>query len=165
MEEKAPGDRRVVCATTYPFRHTNPGINMKTITTIVVLALIGWYGNLLYKQHRLPFIQDSLTYSEMEGELKCITKDGRTIYGKVPEGTICASLTPIKGSLAIVPTAYISPDNNNRRQSSNFECDGRTYCSQMRSCEEATFFLNNCPNTKMDGNNDGIPCERQWCGH
>ncbi|WP_430472101.1 excalibur calcium-binding domain-containing protein [Wielerella bovis] len=21
----------------------------------------------------------------------------------------------------------------------------------------------NCPNTKMDGNNDGIPCKKQWC--
>ncbi len=44
-----------------------------------------------------------------------------------------------------------------------FRCDGRTHCSQMTSCEEATWFLRNCPNTKMDGNNDGIPCERQWC--
>ncbi len=47
--------------------------------------------------------------------------------------------------------------------SPRFACDGRTHCSQMRSCEEATFFLRNCPNTKMDGNNDGVPCERQWC--
>ena len=44
-----------------------------------------------------------------------------------------------------------------------FRCDGRTYCSQMRSCAEAKFFLKNCPNVKMDGNHDGIPCERQWC--
>ena len=44
-----------------------------------------------------------------------------------------------------------------------YECDGRIYCSEMTSCEEAKFFLNNCPDTKMDGNNDGIPCERQWC--
>ncbi|WP_083930850.1 excalibur calcium-binding domain-containing protein [Solimonas variicoloris] len=44
-----------------------------------------------------------------------------------------------------------------------YSCDGRTYCSQMHSCEEATFFLRNCPETKMDGNNDGVPCERQWC--
>jgi endonuclease YncB( thermonuclease family) len=42
-------------------------------------------------------------------------------------------------------------------------CDGRIHCSQMRSCEEATWFLKNCPNTKMDGNNDGVPCEMQWC--
>ena len=35
--------------------------------------------------------------------------------------------------------------------------------SQMTSCAEATFFLQKCPGTKMDGNNNGIPCERQWC--
>ena len=44
-----------------------------------------------------------------------------------------------------------------------FKCDGRTYCSQMTSCAEATFFLKNCPGTKMDGDNNGIPCEKQWC--
>ncbi|GAA4412527.1 hypothetical protein GCM10023089_29360 [Quisquiliibacterium transsilvanicum] len=45
-----------------------------------------------------------------------------------------------------------------------FSCDGRTYCSQMTSCAEATYFLKNCPGTKMDGNRDGVPCEQQWCG-
>ncbi|MCG7568759.1 cold shock domain-containing protein [Pseudoalteromonas sp. CNC9-20] len=40
-----------------------------------------------------------------------------------------------------------------------FKCDGRQYCSQMRSREEAVFFIRNCPNTKMDGDNDGNPCE------
>lgn len=45
-----------------------------------------------------------------------------------------------------------------------FACDGRTMCSQMRSCAEATYFLRHCPGTKMDGNHDGVPCEQQWCG-
>ncbi len=45
----------------------------------------------------------------------------------------------------------------------NFACDGRTYCSQMTSCAEANYFLKNCPGVKMDGNNDGVPCEQQWC--
>lgn len=44
-----------------------------------------------------------------------------------------------------------------------FRCDGRIHCSQMTSCDEAKFFLRNCPGTKMDGNGDGIPCESQWC--
>jgi cold shock CspA family protein len=44
-----------------------------------------------------------------------------------------------------------------------FRCDGRTHCSQMTSCEEATFFLRHCPDTRMDGDGDGIPCESQWC--
>lgn len=45
----------------------------------------------------------------------------------------------------------------------NFKCDGRTTCSQMTSCAEATYFIRHCPNTKMDGNGDGEPCEMQWC--
>jgi hypothetical protein len=46
---------------------------------------------------------------------------------------------------------------------SPYRCDGRTHCSQMTSCEEAEFFLANCPDVKMDGG-DGAPCEKQWCG-
>jgi len=45
----------------------------------------------------------------------------------------------------------------------SFTCDGRTYCSQMTSCAEATYFISHCAGTKMDGDRDGIPCERQWC--
>jgi len=44
-----------------------------------------------------------------------------------------------------------------------FRCDGRTYCSQMTSCAEAKYFLEHCPNVKMDGDHDGVPCESQWC--
>jgi cold shock CspA family protein len=45
-----------------------------------------------------------------------------------------------------------------------FRCEaGKTHCSQMRSCAEATFYIRNCPGTQMDGNNDGVPCERQFC--
>lgn len=44
-----------------------------------------------------------------------------------------------------------------------YACDGRTHCSQMRSCDEARYFLRHCPNVEMDGNNDGEPCEQQWC--
>ena len=43
--------------------------------------------------------------------------------------------------------------------SSKYKCDGRQYCSQMNSREEAEFFTRNCPNTKMDGDGDGVPCE------
>lgn len=44
-----------------------------------------------------------------------------------------------------------------------FRCDGREHCSQMTSCAEATWFIRNCPNTKMDGDHDGIPCEQGLC--
>jgi hypothetical protein len=59
--------------------------------------------------------------------------------------------------------AEIQPVGAVARRQSDFRCDGRTYCSQMTSCAEATYVLKNCPNVKMDGDNDGVPCEQQWC--
>jgi len=60
------------------------------------------------------------------------------------------------------PAAVHSRD---QESSSAFQCDGRAHCSQMTSCSEATFFLNNCPNVQMDGDHDGVPCEQQWCSN
>lgn len=62
-----------------------------------------------------------------------------------------------------VPVEAAAPAVPRSAPSSGFKCDGRIYCSQMTSCAEATFFLQNCPGTRMDGNNDGVPCEKQWC--
>lgn len=65
--------------------------------------------------------------------------------------------------LARQPSTAPVPLSTPSADTSRFRCDGRTHCSQMTSCEEATFFINNCPGTQMDGNGDGIPCEQQWC--
>ncbi|MBY6062802.1 calcium-binding protein [Pseudidiomarina sediminum] len=40
-----------------------------------------------------------------------------------------------------------------------FRCDGRRYCNEMRSRDEAMFFLTHCPETQLDDDNDGQPCE------
>jgi cold shock CspA family protein len=47
--------------------------------------------------------------------------------------------------------------------STSFSCNGRTHCSQVSSCAEAKWVLRHCPGTTMDGDNDGVPCEQQWC--
>lgn len=69
-----------------------------------------------------------------------------------------------------IPPTYVDSDLetvsapvSTKPAAPSFKCDGRQHCSQMNSCAEATYFSNNCPNTKMDGNNDGVPCEQQWC--
>lgn len=61
-----------------------------------------------------------------------------------------------------VSTIIQKPVKQNSTTSEQYTCDGRTYCSQMRSYEEAVYFINHCPGTKMDGNHDGIPCEQQF---
>jgi hypothetical protein len=54
------------------------------------------------------------------------------------------------------------PPTSPRAQAPTARCDGRTQCSQMKSCSEATYFLRQCPGTRMDGDADGLPCEQQW---
>jgi endonuclease YncB( thermonuclease family) len=39
-------------------------------------------------------------------------------------------------------------------------CGSKTHCQQMRDCEEAKFYLNTCGLKTIDGDGDGIPCEK-----
>jgi len=61
--------------------------------------------------------------------------------------------TPTQHSITTPITVLTNKTNT------NFKCDGRQHCSQMTSRAEAEFFTKHCPNTKMDGDRDGIPCE------
>jgi len=40
-----------------------------------------------------------------------------------------------------------------------FTCGTKTYCREMVSCEEAMYYLRSCSLSRLDGDNDGIPCE------
>jgi hypothetical protein len=64
--------------------------------------------------------------------------------------------TKVNETEIFVPTTKILPT---KVMTQNFSCDGRQHCSQMNSRAEAEYFVKNCPNTKMDGDHDGIPCE------
>ena len=81
---------------------------------------------------------------------------GYFVYGFIKDFLHRNELTNqpvIQETLKIANTQAVSSNPN------HFQCDGRTHCSQMRSLEEARWFVRNCPNTQMDGNNDGEPCE------
>lgn len=79
--------------------------------------------------------------------------------GQFSAGAAAASAPKVSGDRvrANPPAAPLAPAQQ------AFRCDGRTRCTQMTSCAEATYFLRNCPGVKMDGDGDGIPCEDQWC--
>ena len=81
---------------------------------------------------------------------------GLTYYQKVAP----AHRTNVPAPSAGQPLLDLSPS---RKATASYVCDGRQHCSQMTSCAEATYFLKNCPGTKMDGDNDGVPCEDQLC--
>ncbi|MDX2368029.1 MAG: cold shock domain-containing protein [Colwellia sp.] len=56
------------------------------------------------------------------------------------------------------PSSSLS-NSASSNSNSQYSCDGREHCSQMTSRAEAGYFIKYCPNTKMDGDRDGIPCE------
>jgi cold shock CspA family protein len=90
------------------------------------------------------------------------------VFGKFKAQTLEANQDAINQPVYEIPKQKAASEDslkNTTDSKPNYQCDGRQHCSQMTSCEEAMFFLKNCPDTKMDGDEDGIPCEDQWCGH
>ncbi len=39
-------------------------------------------------------------------------------------------------------------------------CGSKRYCKQMINCQEARFYLTQCGLTRLDGDKDGVPCEK-----
>lgn len=81
---------------------------------------------------------------------------GYFVYGFIQDFLHRNELTNqpvIQETLEIANTQAVNSNPN------HFQCDGRKHCSQMRSLEEAGWFVRNCPDTKMDSDHDGEPCE------
>ncbi len=72
---------------------------------------------------------------------------------------------PEKTNSSAIKNGSISASQDKVKNIGSFICGGKTYCSEMSSCEEAKYYQRNCPGTKMDGDGDGIPCESQWCSY
>lgn len=46
------------------------------------------------------------------------------------------------------------------QNSGEFSCRGKRYCREMGSCAEAKFYLHKCGLSRLDGDGDGVPCEK-----
>jgi hypothetical protein len=115
---------------------------MSRLVTFVIVGALAWYG---YNHYRTSGA------AEHDGE----EVEQNSVGGDSDSQT--AELFSDQSSVG--STTVITP------RAESFTCDGRMYCSQMTSCAEATYFLQHCPNVKMDGGRrDGVPCESQWCG-
>lgn len=139
---------------------------------LLIVLVLAWYGFKYYNEGQGRASDSSAAYTQPIEYTKCTTADGQVIYGTPPVGVQCIKKESIKSAVTIVSGQKISSGGSGKHSKSGnkpsavkrkYRCDGRTYCSEMTSCEEAEFFLENCPNVKMDGDGDGIPCERQWC--
>ena len=106
---------------------------MKKLVPFVLIALVAWLAHGKYEAQRQ---RDELARLSSDADMDVEEEDD-----------------------SVEHTSNPMPE----RSAVEFSCDGRTHCSQMTSCEEAEYFINHCPGTEMDGDSDGVPCERQWC--
>ena len=156
-----------------PEIHTSPHYEKaKSSTTSKIITLSGLFviltlAGLVYNQYQSYQIQKQQKLEELILEQQRIVAEQRAAQGDLPiqglseqgrknlenHGTDLRSQV---NSVNLKTSEMTSPSV------SQFKCDGREHCSQMSSYEEALFFIRNCPNTKMDGDGDGIPCESQF---
>lgn len=139
--------------------------SMIGLIVIVVLA-VAVYGK--YQQYQE---QKQLHLQQLMQENENIVKEQRKAQGDLPDrvpseqgekNLYGTASTQAQSVVRDTVLAHASSDSPRAAEKSQFSCDGRTHCSQMKSYEEAVYFLQHCPGTQMDGNNDGIPCERQF---
>lgn len=66
--------------------------------------------------------------------------------------------TPVPTEVIQTPVPQVIPPTQTP-YSPGYVCDCKKVCSQMSSCDEAYYQLNQCGCSIRDGDNDGIPCE------
>ncbi len=135
---------------------------------------------------RRPAVGDLVTYelsTDAKGRPRAkaarFVSDQRQMRDRPPSGFLAA----MAGALVLAFVAYVAyvwaSHPNSTLQASvykifwaraalqsnpQFQCEpSKSSCAHMRSCAEAFFHQERCAVTGMDGDRDGIPCERQWC--
>ena len=61
----------------------------------------------------------------------------------------------------VFPTATFA--KSKKADAEQFSCADSKYCKEMSSCAEAKFHLNECGESRLDRDHDGVPCE-SICG-
>lgn len=126
-------------------------ISLFIVGILVIVASVTFMGLRYHQQVQQRASQEKVQL--LIQQQKEIVAAQRAALGKLPDFQLSEKT---KKSLALTSTKVPQGGND---ETSSFRCDGRERCTQMGSLEEACWFVKNCPNTKMDGDHDGEPCE------
>ena len=141
-----------------PYRQPKNSVLSKLITGIGLIIIV-ILAVLVYGKYQNYKIQKQQQLEHLMQEQKRLVSEQRAALGDLPEQGLSEQG---RRNLEASTNTSIRSTASSTSVSSPYQCDGRTHCSQMRSYDEAVFFLRNCPGTQMDGNHDGVPCERQF---
>jgi len=139
----------------------NPASHKGMIFTIIGLVFIVILMGLVFQKYQVYQQSLKLKTAQLIEKQKKIVEAQRQAIGDLPKVKFSEKTqNALKPSLI---SEFDAPVAENKTTAvSQFRCDGRTHCSQMTSLAEAKFFISNCPDTRMDGNHDGEPCEKQF---
>lgn len=105
------------------------------------------------------YAKDPSLYA-LENEAKAAR---RGLWG-LPETERCPPWDWRKGScstsVAAPAATTVAPTPAAATTAAGFACGTKRYCRDMTSCEEARFYLTQCGLTSLDGDHDGVPCEK-----
>ncbi|TCH63901.1 cold shock domain-containing protein [Acinetobacter sp. ANC 4862] len=157
----------------YANHNASPRFNERSrkgrIFTIVGLIIIAVLAVLVYNKYQDYRQAQQLKAQQLMQEQAQIVEQQREALGDLPDRVLSeqGQRHLDNTSSQSLRTEVINVAANTQAQvtTSQFKCDGREHCGQMHSYEEAVFFIKNCPNTQMDGDHDGIPCEDQFGRH
>lgn len=154
ISEITPNEKLTVPASASTQETSKKGVTF-TIVGLIVIAIL---SGLVFQKYQSYQQSKKLKAAQLIEEQRKIIEQQRQAIGELPEVKLSE-----KTKRAFESSHVQSVQNKSSTKANHqFQCDGREHCSQMSSYEEALFFLKNCPNTKMDGDGDGIPCERQF---
>lgn len=132
-------------------------ISLFIVGSLVIIASVSFMVLRYHQQIQQRASQEKVQL--LIQQQKQIVAAQRAALGKLPDFQLSEKT---KNSLVLTPTK--APQRGNE-ETLSFRCDGRERCTQMHSLEEARWFVKNCPNTKMDGDHDGEPCENDSRWH
>ena len=81
----------------------------------------------------------------------------RGLWG-LPEAQRCAPWDWRHGTCGATPASVTTTPATAAH--GGFSCGGKRYCREMTSCAEAKFYLTQCSVHSLDGDKDGVPCEK-----
>ncbi|WP_448121795.1 cold shock domain-containing protein [Xanthomonas arboricola] len=139
-----PGARRQHAAARSPLPHRSLGLGK-----VMLLLLVAGAGGYAYLD------RDALLPAPAPTETASAAP--------APATRTLPDRAALQSSPAITPAAAAGTTSATTAPTPHYSCGGRKHCSQMTSCDDATWVLRNCPDTTMDGDHDGVPCEQQWC--
>ena len=130
--------------------------------SVLFLSLLCSAGYMFYQQHQTEKAQSYMALQQQQ------IAQQRALHGELPEQVLSEET---KRQMEGKVHGSVKPREEHITQSidklngrlpvalGKFKCDGRLYCSEMRSYEEALYFHRHCRGTRLDGNGNGKPCE------